>query len=273
LSFFQKFTFYAFFEFAIYVFCNPDQIASIQRELEEIKGAVTSLREVQTSGASEDQIASIRETLENFEKHGSEIERNSISMKEELDWLKGILDPGESSTSQPKDRGMLDHIDSMLTSMNTQLESINEHVCPQAQNRRSQEVINQDPEELSPPMTPNTVSPHYSPHAEPYICPPCEPFERYVENIVPDDLKSRLLGFLAGSSSEFESVGGSRDVLYFGEFGYHYTGAYHSSRDTPLVIQELLSTVRPSLPFPNTLINSCLITRYTDGSDHIPMHR
>ena len=254
--------------------CN--NMVAIQKELENIKNALTLIKETQSAGTPDEGLASIKETLITVEKHGSEIEKNSISMKEELDWLKGILDPEEEGTILSKDRGMLEHIDGILTNMNSQLESINEHICPQTQSSGLQvqmsSHLESEVDDMGPPMTPNTVSPHYVPHAEPYTSPPCEPFEKYVEDIVPNELKSRLIGFLAGSSSEFQSVGSSRDVLYFGEFGYHYTGAYHAARQTPLIIQELLSAVRPSLPFPNSLINSCLITRYTDGSNHIPMH-
>jgi hypothetical protein len=67
-------------------------------------------------------------------------------------------------------------------------------------------------------------------------------------------------------------VGGSRDVLYFGEYGYGYSGAKHSAKVTPPVIQELLDCIRPHLPEPNVWLNSCLITRYKGRASHIPLH-
>ncbi|MCP4456466.1 MAG: hypothetical protein GY816_00320, partial [Cytophagales bacterium] len=82
-------------------------------------------------------------------------------------------------------------------------------------------------------------------------------------------MKTKLMEFLEASSDEFKTVGGSRDVIYFGEFGYFYTGAYHAPRETPELIQELLDTIRPSLPDKTSWLNSCLITRYADGKSHI----
>ena len=46
LSFFQKFTFYAFFEFAIYVFCNPAKklkIDMVKRVIDDMLPRVQNL--------------------------------------------------------------------------------------------------------------------------------------------------------------------------------------------------------------------------------------
>ena len=252
------------------------QQSCLSEKMEEISTAIETLKEGQAHHQNLEleskQLSAIQNTLENVEKHGAEIERNSSSMKEELEWLKGILDPEEDGASSSRKDSMLDSINNMLTSMSSQLESIGEHVCPNATEQLEMDTPGVS-SEVSPPMTPNTTSPHYSSPPSTYISPPCEPYEVYAEDVVPNDLKSRLLSFLDGCSGEFESVGGSRDVLYFGEHGYSYTGAYHAAKETPLVVQELMDAVRPSLPSANALINSCLITRYLNGSNHIPMHK
>ena len=89
---------------------------------------------------------------------------------------------------------------------------------------------------------------------------------------MPVDLKNKLIKLLEDSSADFSSVGGSRDVVYFGEHGYWYTGAYHPAKETPLEIQDLLDSVRPCLPNSKSWLNSCLVTRYTGNSSHIPQH-
>ncbi len=120
-------------------------------------------------------------------------------------------------------------------------------------------------------MTPNTTSPHFVP-SQLSTDPACDPYISYTEDIVPTDLKDKLTKLLEDKDSSFISVGGSRDVLYFGEHGYWYTGAYHEAKETPVEVQELLDCVRPSLPDSKCWLNSCLVTRYSDNNSHIPMH-
>ena len=75
--------------------------------------------------------------------------------------------------------------------------------------------------------------------------------------------------------SEFSPVGEdkSRDVLYYGEYDYFYTGARHSHKDMPKEVKNLISNIRPKLSDPDTEINSCLISRYKTGKNSIAMHR
>ncbi len=96
----------------------------------------------------------------------------------------------------------------------------------------------------------------------------------YKEDVVPTDLKERLLAFLEEQAcDDFKCVGGNRDVLYYGEHNYWYTGAYHEAKETPMEIQELLDSVRPTLDTPKAWFNSCLVNRYKSSESHIPMHR
>ena len=116
--------------------------------------------------------------------------------------------------------------------------------------------------------SPATSSPHIK-----EATPICEPYVRYNENVVDEQLREKLLEFLKDKSDEFSTVGDCRDVLYFGEYGYRYSGVYHEACETPVVIQDLLDCVRPGLTNPRAWMNSCLINRYIDGTKNIPEHR
>ena len=117
-------------------------------------------------------------------------------------------------------------------------------------------------------ILPNTASPHLRPQT-----PPCDPFISLIEDVVKPELKDKLLDFVTKNSDNFKNIGNIRDVMFFGEYGYWYTVGYHEACKTPLEIQDLMDAVCPNLSDPNCLINSCLITRYKNGSDHIPPHR
>ncbi len=99
-----------------------------------------------------------------------------------------------------------------------------------------------------------------------YIC--------YVKDAITDGTKKILTDFVENDlDGKFDSVGDNREVYYCGEFGYWYTGKYHAPCETPTAIQDLLAAVRPHLSDKGSWINSCLITKYKDGTNHIPDHR
>ena len=118
------------------------------------------------------------------------------------------------------------------------------------------------------PEQPNTVSPHSGPTK-----PVCEPYVKYVSDVITDDLKGKLLTLVEDNKANFKRIGDCRDCIYFGEYGYRYTGGRHEPCRSPEVIQDLLESVRPHMSNPSGWINSCLITRYNTGQDHIPPHR
>ena len=41
----------------------------------------------------------------------------------------------------------------------------------------------------------------------------------------------------------------------------------------PQLLQDLIQQVRPQMSKPDAVLNSCLVTRYKNESDHIPPHR
>ena len=115
-------------------------------------------------------------------------------------------------------------------------------------------------------MAPNTVSPHLNRDD-----PPCEPFIKYAENVVSSEMKGKLEKFLQDKSEAFQTLS-ERDVLYYGEYDYWYSGVCHKASREPELIQELFDSVR-EYKSGSSWINSCLITRYTNGKNTIPPHR
>ena len=119
----------------------------------------------------------------------------------------------------------------------------------------------------SPGMAPNTQSPHAAPVME------CDPYVSYTQNVVTEALKSSLETFVNSKEAEFKTIGNSRDTLYYGEYGYKYSGGEHKAKEMPAPLQELRELVRSKLSNPESVVNSCLITRYKSGLDFIPPHR
>ena len=122
-------------------------------------------------------------------------------------------------------------------------------------------------ESTTPGMVPNTSSPHVSDQklCDPYVC--------YSKNVVPDTVKISLESFINDNEADFKTIGNCRDTVYFGEYGYKYSGGEHKAKPMPAPLLELIELIRPQLSNPEAVVNSCLITRYKSGSDFIPPHR
>ena len=125
--------------------------------------------------------------------------------------------------------------------------------------------------QLDKDSTPNTASP--APCPEPFQLPSCEPYVRYEEDVIDNDMKELLVKFAEENTDKFKTEGDSRDTQYYGEYGYWYTGSYHKPSRIPPVLQDLLQKVRPHLSNKNAWMNSCLVTRYKDKSSGVPFHR
>ena len=123
-------------------------------------------------------------------------------------------------------------------------------------------------EPTSPAMVPNTSSPHATSKV------PCEPYVRYTQDAITDNLKSSLESFISDNESEFKTIG-CRDTMYFGDYGYKYDrgAGKHEAKEMPTPLKELLDHVKPLLSDHAYNLNSCLVTRYKTGSDFIPPHR
>ena len=121
--------------------------------------------------------------------------------------------------------------------------------------------------ESTPAMTPNTESPH----AVNQVL--CEPYVWYTKDLIPESYKDSLVNFISANEADFKNIGGNRDTLYFGEYGYKYNGGEHKANAMPAPLKDLIELLKPQLTNTGAVVNSCLITRYKTGSDHIPLHR
>ena len=89
-------------------------------------------------------------------------------------------------------------------------------------------------------------------------------------NFLQQDFKNALESFVAINDESVVKVG-NRKVLYFGEYSYKYSNTEHRPSPLPDVIQKVVDKIH--LDFPSSeKINSCLITKYTDGSSTCPPH-
>ena len=124
-------------------------------------------------------------------------------------------------------------------------------------------------------MEPNTSSPHLLSTSTPGANVQCEPFVKYEANAVSAELKSSLTNFVQAADSQLKTIGAdeSRDVLYYGEYSYRYTGGQHEAMQMPKEIQDLVDYIKPQLPNPDVNLNSCLISRYKTGANSIPPRR
>ena len=75
--------------------------------------------------------------------------------------------------------------------------------------------------------------------------------------------------------STFTSVGNedSRNVLYVGEYSFRTPGGEHPAKEVPDEVEKLIECIRPSLPNPDMVINSCLVSKYATGDNFIPAHK
>ena len=120
-------------------------------------------------------------------------------------------------------------------------------------------------------MQPNTTSPHHQER----ITHKCDPFTMYKDDVVSLELNEALTGLTEREKDSFTTIGSenSRDVMYFGEYSYRYSGGEHAAKPLPEEVKNLIASIRPILPNPEMPINSCLVSRYQTGLNSIPPHR
>ena len=182
------------------------------------------------------------------------LENFGNSIKEDIAELRNTINRDLQVKVEPETEestnGSFQNLNEVIMSIEEQLRNINQHVCPAmtapiALHLEEEETSEQPEQHPSSAlaMTPNTVSPHFN--APPQVdVPISEPYNRYVDEAVPTETRTKVMEFLEENSDEFKSLG-NRDVLYFGEYDYHYTGSKHERKRTPLPIQELLDGIRP----------------------------
>ena len=78
----------------------------------------------------------------------------------------------------------------------------------------------------------------------------CKPSSSYKDEAVSPELKDSLLDFVGDTERIFKTIGSgsSRDVLYYGDYGYRYSGGEHKAQPIPEVIKTIIDSVKPYLP-------------------------
>ena len=256
----------------------------LEDEIKNVKESVAKVTEVLVDIHNK-QITQPPLDLDNFVKSAdrvtsciSSLERSNASIMDNIESLKESVIQGASVKTESREDSdqRFEALNVVIRDIDSQLKNINQHVCPAVKPVSLKLEDESDSEQdavLSPAMTPNTTSPHYQPSQSEQTQRPCEPYECYKEDVIPPAIHEKVIKLMDEHAEDFTSVGGSREVLYFGEYSYSYTGTKHEARETPLAIQELLDSIRPHLPNPKSWLNSCLVTRYKGAGSHIPLHR
>ena len=256
------------------------QPATIYAEIRAMKDAVSSLtlRDNMLSSSCQREIASLKVAVSAYD--GSEIMSKIDMLQQEIQDLKTAPSTNRETEFSPGVKAALDAATSVLpdsiNSIQESLVQLNEQITSLQSSMKNGETAShvftqRSSRNSSPLIQPNTSSPHAT-----KIKTPCEAYESYKKDAISAELKKEILEFTESMNSEFTTVDKdeSRQVLYFGDYSYQYTGKKHPARQLPPVLMKVLDTMDPKTGEQRTLkANSCLITRYSSGKNHIPMHR
>ena len=100
----------------------------------------------------------------------------------------------------------------------------------------------------------------------------CLPYTTYQEDFLSQELKGKVEAYVNSNLTSFTKPASenARRLLYSGKYGYRYGNLEHKAAPVPDVIQEVIGKI--SEEFPNTELNSCLITYYESGKVSLPAH-
>ena len=95
-------------------------------------------------------------------------------------------------------------------------------------------------------------------------------YDHHSNSFLEEECIDNLKTFVTENDTKFTKVG-TREVLYFGEFGYKYGDTAHKPAPIPDSVQKVIDKIHSK--FPNsTKVNSCLVTKYINGSIGCPSH-
>ena len=106
-----------------------------------------------------------------------------------------------------------------------------------------------------------------------YVHKACKPFSQSRSDFLDDGLKSELQHLIDTNMTSFtkSGEGDCRSLLYYGEFGYKYSGHIHKPAEIPEVIQKIIGQLKETFPT-SEKPNSCLISLYENGNQTCPPH-
>ena len=96
----------------------------------------------------------------------------------------------------------------------------------------------------------------------------CEPYSTKIDQILPTEVYTEVSEFLP--TIPYVAVNNQREVQYYGDFQYDYTGGYHDAADIPEPIKKVMTVLETK--FKGKVANSCMATMYKDGESYCPMH-
>ena len=241
-----------------------DQLANIPKE-----ETSTNLQNEHLSNMQKD-ITVMSKTMSSMKMETSNTDNVSdiATFKEQLAEL--LARPTSSTSSEgssfPLDK--LDSISERLDKLSSEVSAIKINSADTNYLSSTSELTSVSP---SARPRPNTQSPRLTEMP----VHDCDPFTSYSDSVIPEDLKGALNRLVDSKKDSFTTIGtdNSRDVLYFGEYSYRYSGGQHPAQQIPEEIDNLIDCVRAHLPNPDMKINSCLISRYLTGDNSIPPHR
>ena len=252
--------------------------ASIYAEIHSMKNTLSALTMRDSSSSSHwlQEISQLKEAV--MQTNGTVLSESIESLQQQIQELKDSS-RGHNSAEEisPALKAALESATMVLpesiTNIQASLTTLNEQVATLQASVKQQSPQGPSPITTNPQYTlePNTASPHTT-----MTETPCKPYESYETNVVSQELKAELLEFVQGVSTEFVDADSenSRQLLYFGDYSYRYPGKELPAKKPPPILMKLLDTVDPKTGEDRTLqANSCLITRYSSGASHIPMHR
>ena len=252
--------------------------ASVYAEIHSMKKTLTALtmRDSSSSSYLLQEITQIKESV--MQASGTALSEKIETLQQQIQELKDTpLGRSSVEETSPALKAALDSATTILpesvASIQASLAKFNEQVSSLQASVKQQSPQGPDPITTNPQSTsdPNTASPHAT-----IVETPCKPYESYETNVVSQELKTGLLEFIEGVSAEFVSAdsNNSRELLYFGDYSYRYPGKELPAKKPPPILMKLLDAIDPKTGEDRTLqANSCLITRYSSGTSHIPMHR
>ena len=95
-----------------------------------------------------------------------------------------------------------------------------------------------------------------------------EPFSSLTDTFLDEEPYKNLSEYLP--AIDFKAVGDQREVCYFGDFQYRYTGGQYEPAAIPDAIRDVMNLIDSK--HPESKIVSCLVTKYTDGHHYCPAH-
>ena len=223
-------------------------------------------------------LKAIKKAVNDMSKSNRSVSENHLSLQSEIEELRNqlrvlqsdeVLLPKSSSALESKLSSVSDSMEKTLAAITGRFDEFDDYIHA---SKNSQPIIDTScclPKQPDS-MKPNTQSPNI-----PRVITPCPSHIEYKQDALDDTLKEELWELVKANKANFTPAGdGSRETLYFGEHSYRYTGHEHPAKTMPDALSKLLNSIKPKLSSDMNLnVNSCLISKYQSGSNHIPMHR